>query len=406
MTVAHLALSAPKKTRRIAGRDYDLDALFARRLDPMASGSLSDAFARYRARVPKPYGWWDEVLARAAEASSRCVAPSMIFALPTRNRTCTSQAVDALRQACPGAFVVVYHNFTRPPRESVAADLSRLRDRADVLVVERAVDRSTVIGESRAFAVDVALALAAWGGRGSVEGVRIGSADADITGFLDEATYARVGAAFAADARVVVTTHRRYVELEGLAADVNLLLLGMLDNLSGHVSCFERRVPCPPVGAASVFDATWLCRVGGVPPVAVGEDLLMADAVERLDGEEAGLITIPENGVFCDHRAQFLDLENHYNDWTRNVECDEPEVPRCDVLRPQAETFLRHSVATIFLAAARVHPGRLPRLMGEIESCTAGFERLARALPSMSMADRRAVARAAMADPRRVPSPC
>lgn len=375
--------------------------MFEGRLDATASGSLVEVFARYRARVPKPEGWWDEVLAHAAEASSRCVAPTMIFALPTRNRTATSRAVDALRRACPGAFVVVYHNFTRPPRPSVEADLARLRGMADVLLVERAVEPSTAIGESRGFAVDLALALAAQGARAESEGMRIGSADSDITGFLDDVTYARVRAAFAADARLGATTHRRYVELEGLAADVNLLLLGMLDNLSGYVHCVEKRASCATVGAASVFDAAWLCRAGGVPPVAVGEDLLMADALHRLGG---GVITIAENGVFCDHRAQFLDMENHYDRWTRNVEQDEPEVPHCDVLRPQATMFLRQAVAAIFLKAVRVRHSEAPRLLGELEACTARFERLARVLPSLPMEARREIARAAMADVRRVPT--
>lgn len=385
--------------RRIAGIDHDLDVLFEGRLDGASSGSLGEAFARYQTRVPKPEGWWDQVLARAAEVSSRGGAPSVIFALPTRNRTCTSRAVDVLRRACPGAFVVVYHNYTRPPRPSVVADLARLRGAGDVLLVEREVDGATVIGESRGFVVDVALALAAQGG-----GAPIGWADSDITGFIDDATYVRVRAAFAANPRLQATTHRRYVDLEGLAANVNLLLLGMIDNLRAYVHCFEKRAPCPTVGAASVFDAAWLCRAGGVPPVAVGEDLLMGDALRRLAADGWDVLTISENGVFCDHRAQFLDLEGHYDHWTRNVEQDEPEVAHCDLIRPGAMMFLRQAVAAIFLQVVPLRPGEASRLMGEIERCTARFERLARALPSMPMAARLAAARAAMADVRTIPS--
>lgn len=399
------------QTRRIAGIDYDLGALFDGRLDGDADFSLEEALARYRKRVLKPAGWWDEVLAHARAATSRCVRPSMVFALPTRNRECTSRAVDALRQACAGAFVVVYHNYTQPPRQAVVADLDRLRDAVDVLLVERVVEPRTPIGETRGFAVDVALALAAalelraGGAQPPGDRLLIGSADSDITGFLDGAAYERVRAAFAADPRLGATTHRRYIDLLGLVPDVNLLLLGMIDNLGGHVHCFEKRAPCSTVGAAAVFDPVSLCRVGGIPPVEVGEDLLMQDALERLGGDAASTLTIAENGVFCDHRAQLQDLGGHYEHWTTKMECDVPEVPRRDDLRLEAPMFLRRAVAAIFLDAMRARPHQAPRFLGEIEACTAAFERLARALPSMSLDARLEVARAAMAEPRRIP-PC
>lgn len=298
--------------------------------------------------------------------------PSLLVCLPVRGQATAGAAVRAILEDHPAARVIVYHNFVFEPPPEVREDLARLP--AGVTLVEERVAPEMTIGALRNRVTELAL---------EQEPFAIASADADITGFLRPGYYSRALAALAgADA----TAARRYLELEGLEVNVNLLLLAILSNAQSYLRSRLRAAPSL-VGAGSVFRAA---AFPGYPDVPLGEDLAMAERVERV-------VALHDDGVYCDCRKQLGNLDDHYDRWPELVNLSPGPPPPADVLIEGALSLMSQWIRQMFSLPLRASPS--PERQRQALIFHERLQILALRLPGLAAAERLA----AVADFRRSP---
>lgn len=294
--------------------------------------------------------------------------PSLLVCLPVRGQATASAAVRVILDDHPEAHVVVYHNYVEEPPAEVCRDLAHLPP--GVTLVEERVPATMTIGAIRNRVTELGLSLH--------QPFALASADADITGFLRPGYYGRALEALQdADA----TATRRYLELAGLEGNVNLLLLAILSNAQSYL---RSRIPVATsmVGAGSVFRAE---SFPGYPEVPLGEDLAMAERVQRI-------LTLHDEGVYCDCRKQLSNLDEHYDRWPELVNLPPASLLPADRLLDGGARIVTGWVNAMFSLAIRVtsrsHPDTAAELQREAIIFHERLQILALRLPGAAPTER------------------
>jgi len=284
--------------------------------------------------------------------------PSLLVCMPVRGQATAGAAARAILADHPAARVLVYHNFVEEPLSAVRNDLAHLPEGVDL--VEERVSAALTIGALRNRAAKLGLARH--------KPFAIASADADITGFMRAGYYGRALEALH-DWRATAT--RRYLELEGLEGNVNLLLLAILSNAQSYVRS-RLGLATTMVGAGSLFRAEGF---PGYPDLALGEDLAMAERCERV-------LTLHDEGVYCDCRKQLSNLDEHYDHWPELVNLPAGPVPPADQLIEGGLAFMSAWINTMFRGA------RSPEMQRRALVFHEQMQILAMRLPGLSPGER------------------
>lgn len=322
--------------------DFELEEYLEERVESVGSSQVIDivqAFGSYKLRC----GWTEEYTNTVERHVDRILSnlvslPDIVIAIPSQREPLLNRTVETIRQDCRvqggsiNPLIIVFENLSDEALDPDEALVKTIHTAPDLYVLEGSLGESWNIGLARGLAVDISLALVSrLKSKGFIDGEKlpvIGSMDGDTVRFSREGNLQSVVQEFDSAAAkrqpldCVVTNFNSAPEL--IAHNKTLYAKEIIRSVFKGI---EHTILSPSksvgtAGASTFYHPASLAAAGGIPPVSLGEDLLVGVSLDLMREGGANKIIRQDLGVHTDHSARIVS-ENitgnaYYDNWDAN----------------------------------------------------------------------------------------
>lgn len=250
--------------------------------------------------------------------------PDVFIAIPLRGKYTTSQTVETILEDCTlqgvkakegeaevVPFIIIYHNFTGEADKKVMADLDKIRDLPNVLVIDEKIPKDTSIGDIRGLVSDVAMESIYSNEELRKKPPILGTMDADVTAFDKAGTLLTVLNQFKLmrdkqlliDSLTLKVVSDPWVFREHATELRRHLIFEQFSKLSASLNTWKF---FNTVGNATFYDPASLAAIGSFPPLTVAEDHATRNGFSLLRGNDHTCIGISSIPVSLDESRKIV----------------------------------------------------------------------------------------------------